>query len=68
MVLLRKVLRRSGHRNSVVKNNVIKLQGVRIPDWGTGEGFSQIVSQERGGGDKLETNITYTLSDRRDVT
>jgi hypothetical protein len=32
------------------------------------EGHSQIITQERGGGDKLETNITHILLDRRYVT
>jgi hypothetical protein len=32
MVLLQKLLRNSGHRNSVVKDNVMNLQGVRIRD------------------------------------
>ena len=45
IVLLRKVLRKSGHRNSAVKSNVMKLQGVRAWDWGTGNRFSQIISQ-----------------------
>jgi len=29
--------------------------------------FSQIVSQERGGGDKLETDITHIVFNRRYV-
>ena len=63
MVLLRKFLLNSGHRNSPVKNNVMKLQEVRIWGRGTRKRFLQIISQERGGGDKLETDITYTLFD-----
>ena len=68
ITLLRKVPRKSGHTNSPVKNNVTKLQGVRIYDRGIWKGFSQIISQEGGGGDKLEANIAYTLSDRRYIT
>ena len=37
MVLLRKVPRNSGHRNSAVKNNVMELQRVRVYDRGIGE-------------------------------
>jgi len=64
IVLLRKRPRNSGHRNRTVKSNVIKLRGVRACDRGVRKRFLQIVSQERGGGDKLETNITCTLLDR----
>lgn len=37
MVLLQKRLRNSGHRNSVVKSKVMKLQGVRIRGLGCQE-------------------------------
>ena len=61
-------MRSSGHKNSDVRSNVMKLQGVRVAIDDAGKGHLQIISQERGGCDKLEANITYTLVDRRYVT
>ena len=61
-------MRSSGHKNSDVRSNVMKLLGVRVAIDDAEKGHLQIISQERGGGDKLEANITYTLVDRRYVT
>lgn len=41
---------------------------MKIRDRGTRKGYLQIVSQERGGGDKLETDVTYPILDCRYVT
>jgi len=62
MVLLQNFLRNSGHKNSVVKSRVIKLQGENC-DQNFEKKFLQIISQERGGGDELETNVTDTIFD-----
>ena len=63
IVLLVKRLRNSGHTNSVVKSKVMKLWGMRNHDWDTKKRYLQIVGQEGCGSNKLETDITYTLSD-----
>lgn len=68
MVLLVKRLRSSGHRNNAVKSKVMKLWVMRVCDSGTRERRLQIVGQEGGRGNKLETDMAYTISDSGYVT
>ena len=68
MVLLVKRLRNNGQMNSSVKSKVMKLWEMRVCNQGTSKRYLQIVSQERGGGDKLEADMTHTISDSGYVT